>query len=85
MFVIRELWLQIGCFLSTVGAGMQSLTGAPRLLQAIADDDLIPFLSPFRAADSRGEPIRAIFLTLMICEFGILIAVIENITALITQ
>lgn len=64
---------------------MQSLTGAPRLLQAIADDDLIPFLSPFRQTDSRGEPIKAIFLTLLICELGILIAVIENITALITQ
>ncbi|MCP9265516.1 hypothetical protein DINM_020836 [Dirofilaria immitis] len=74
-----------GCFLSTVGAGMQSLTGAPRLLQAIASDDVIPFLSRFQQMDSRGEPIRAILLTLLICECGILIAVIENITALITQ
>uniref|UniRef100_A0A1I8EM17 Amino acid permease n=1 Tax=Wuchereria bancrofti TaxID=6293 RepID=A0A1I8EM17_WUCBA len=75
----------IGCFLSTVGAGMQSLTGAPRLLQAIASDDVIPFLSQFQRMDSRGEPILAILLTLLICECGILIAVIENITALITQ
>ncbi|MFH4981399.1 hypothetical protein AB6A40_008108 [Gnathostoma spinigerum] len=75
----------IGCFLSTVGAGMQSLTGAPRLLQAIASDDIIPFLKRFRQMDSRGEPILAILLTLFICECGILIAVIENITALITQ
>ncbi|VDM49997.1 unnamed protein product [Toxocara canis] len=75
----------IGCFLSTVGAGMQSLTGAPRLLQAIACDDVIPFLSRFRQTDSRGEPILAILFTLFICECGILIAVIENITALITQ
>ncbi|VDN59789.1 unnamed protein product [Dracunculus medinensis] len=75
----------IGCFLSTVGAGMQSLTGAPRLLQAIASDDVIPFLSIFQQMDSRGEPILAILLTLFICECGILIAVIENITALITQ
>ncbi|CAI4225510.1 unnamed protein product [Auanema sp. JU1783] len=74
-----------GSFLATVGAGMQSLTGAPRLLQAIASDDVIPFLKPFRKIDNRGEPIRAIFLTLIICEMGILIAVIENITALITQ
>ncbi|KAK6016359.1 hypothetical protein OSTOST_18159, partial [Ostertagia ostertagi] len=35
--------------------------------------------------DSRGEPIRAIFVTILICWMGILIAVIENITALITQ
>jgi potassium/chloride transporter 4/5/6 len=76
---------QVGCFLSTIGAGMQSLTGAPRLLQAIASDDVIPFLSRFRQTDSRGEPILAILVTILICECGILIAVIENITALITQ
>lgn len=75
----------IGCFLSTVGAGLQSLTGAPRLLQAIAADEVVPFLRVFQKTDGRGEPIRAIFLTLLICECGILIAVIENITALITQ
>uniref|UniRef100_A0A7E4W111 Solute carrier family 12 member 6 n=1 Tax=Panagrellus redivivus TaxID=6233 RepID=A0A7E4W111_PANRE len=89
--VIAELaWpipivILIGCFLSTVGAGLQSLTGAPRLLQAISADDVIPFLRRFQKTDSRGEPIRAILLTLLICEAGILIAVIEHITALITQ
>uniref|UniRef100_A0A673N3I7 Solute carrier family 12 member 4-like n=1 Tax=Sinocyclocheilus rhinocerous TaxID=307959 RepID=A0A673N3I7_9TELE len=34
----------IGSFFSTVGAGLQSLTGAPRLLQAIAKDNIILFL-----------------------------------------
>lgn len=34
----------IGSFFSCCGAGLQSLTGAPRLLQAIARDDIIPFL-----------------------------------------
>lgn len=34
----------IGSFFSTCGAGLQSLTGAPRLLQAIARDGIIPFL-----------------------------------------
>ena len=34
----------IGSFFSTCGAGLQSLTGAPRLLQAISRDGIIPFL-----------------------------------------
>lgn len=34
----------IGSFFSTCGAGLQSLTGAPRLLQAISRDSVIPFL-----------------------------------------
>lgn len=41
----------IGSFFSTCGAGLQSLTGAPRLLQAIAKDNIIPFLR-VRAAHS---------------------------------
>ncbi|KAI6233821.1 hypothetical protein M3Y99_00873500 [Aphelenchoides fujianensis] len=75
----------IGCLMSTIGAGMQSLTGAPRLLQAMASDEIIPFLRRFKHTDRRGEPVVAILVTLMICEIGILIAVIENLTALITQ
>jgi potassium/chloride transporter 4/5/6 len=35
-----------GIMLSTLGAGLQSLAGAPRLLAAIAHDDLIPILRP---------------------------------------
>lgn len=34
----------IGSFFSTCGAGLQSLTGAPRLLQAIAKDNIVPAL-----------------------------------------
>jgi len=33
----------------------------------------------------KGEPLRAILLTLLICELGILIAALESITALISQ
>lgn len=34
----------IGSFFSTCGAGLQSLTGAPRLMQAIAKDSIVPAL-----------------------------------------
>ena len=43
----------VGAFLSTIGAGLQSLTGAPRLLQAIAKDDIIPILK-VTATDTVG-------------------------------
>lgn len=83
--VPAPLLILIGCFLSTIGAGLQSLTGAPRLLQAISADDVIPFLRVFQKTDKRGEPILAILLTCFICWLGIMIAVIESLTALITQ
>lgn len=69
----NEWVILIGSFLSTLGAGLQSLTGAPRLLQAIAKDDVIPFLSPFAVSSKRGEPTRALILTLFICQCGILL------------
>lgn len=42
----------IGSFFSTCGAGLQSLTGAPRLLQAISRDGIVPFL---RVGDPRAR------------------------------
>ncbi|XP_027037646.1 solute carrier family 12 member 7-like [Pocillopora damicornis] len=75
----------IGSFLSTVGAGMQSLTGAPRLLQAIARDNLIPFLNVFAHGSKSGEPTRALALTACISEIGILIANLDSVAPIITM
>ncbi|KAJ8303240.1 hypothetical protein KUTeg_019636 [Tegillarca granosa] len=55
-----EWVILIGSFLSTLGAGLQSLTGAPRLLQAIAMDGVLPFLNVFSVTTKRGEPFRAV-------------------------
>ncbi|CAF3676258.1 unnamed protein product [Adineta steineri] len=76
--------IMVGAFCSTVGAGLQTLTGAPRLLQAVAKDDLIPILRPL-AKSYRGEPVPALFLTLFICECGILIADVDKLTALLSM
>lgn len=75
----------IGSFLSTLGAGLQSLTGAPRLLQAIAKDSIIPFLSPFAVSSSRGEPTRALVLTLCICQLGVLLGNVDILAPLLAM
>ncbi|KAK7863464.1 hypothetical protein R5R35_010501 [Gryllus longicercus] len=75
----------IGSFLSTLGAGLQSLTGAPRLLQAIAKDGIIPFLSPFAVSSSRGEPTRALILTVLICQCGILLGNVDYLAPLLSM
>ncbi|XP_028392858.1 solute carrier family 12 member 6-like [Dendronephthya gigantea] len=75
----------IGALLSTIGAGMQSLTGAPRLLQAISRDNLIPFLNLFSYASKNGEPTRALFLTVAIAEIGILVANLDAVAPIITM
>jgi len=57
--------------------------GAPRLLQAIARDDIIPFLGIFKATNAKNEPIRALILTFFIAEIGIAIANIELVAPVI--
>lgn len=75
----------VGSFLSTLGAGLQSLTGAPRLLQAIAKDNIIPFLAPFAKSSSRGEPTRALILTVLICQCGILLGNVDYLAPLLSM
>ena len=57
--------------------------GAPRLLQAIARDDIIPFLNFFKVTTANGEPLRALAVTALIAEIGIIIAVLEYVTPII--
>ncbi|XP_022668588.1 solute carrier family 12 member 4-like isoform X3 [Varroa destructor] len=75
----------VGSLLSTIGAGLQSLTGAPRLLQAIAKDGVIPVLNPMALSSSRGEPVRALLLTAFISELGILIGNLDHIAPILTM
>uniref|UniRef100_A0A4W3JPK5 Solute carrier family 12 member 4 n=1 Tax=Callorhinchus milii TaxID=7868 RepID=A0A4W3JPK5_CALMI len=75
----------VGSFFSTCGAGLQSLTGAPRLLQAIAKDNIIPFLRVFGHGKANGEPTWALLLTAIIAELGILIASLDMVAPILSM
>ncbi|KFR14732.1 Solute carrier family 12 member 7, partial [Opisthocomus hoazin] len=75
----------IGSFFSTCGAGLQSLTGAPRLLQAIARDGIVPFIQVFGHGKANGEPTWALLLTAGICEIGILIASLDSVAPILSM
>uniref|UniRef100_A0A3Q2CHQ0 Solute carrier family 12 member 7a n=1 Tax=Cyprinodon variegatus TaxID=28743 RepID=A0A3Q2CHQ0_CYPVA len=79
------LVIVIGSFFSCCGAGLQSLTGAPRLLQAIARDGIIPFLQVFGHGKRNGEPTWALLLTVGICEIGILIASLDEVAPILSM
>ncbi|XP_057292168.1 solute carrier family 12 member 4-like [Hydractinia symbiolongicarpus] len=90
MIVSKLAWpnewvILIGSLLSTIGAGLQSLTGAPRLLQAISNDGIIPFLRVFSTVSKDGEPKRALLITLFISEIGVLIANLDSVAPIITM
>lgn len=81
----NEYVILFGSLLSTLGAGLQSLTGAPRLLQAIAKDGIVPFLAPFAVSSDKGEPTRALILTLAICQCGILLGNVDLLAPLLSM
>ncbi|XP_051133565.1 cation-chloride cotransporter 1 isoform X2 [Andrographis paniculata] len=74
----------IGIILSTLGAALQSLTGAPRLLAAIANDDILPVLNYFKVADG-GEPHAATLFTAFLCIACVIIGNLDLITPTITM
>ncbi|KAI5079287.1 hypothetical protein GOP47_0004766 [Adiantum capillus-veneris] len=76
--------VQLGIILSTLGAALQSLTGAPRLLAAIANDDILPVLKYFKAPDS-VEPHAATLFTMLICGGCVCIGNLDLITPVITM
>ncbi|CAJ0584828.1 unnamed protein product, partial [Mesorhabditis spiculigera] len=75
--------LLVGSFLSTFGAALQCLCSAPRILQAIAKDDVIPILAPFKVVTSKNEPFNGLILTTVIAECAILLGGMDNIAAVV--
>lgn len=74
----------VGIILSTLGAALQSLTGAPRLLAAIANDDILPVLKYFRVSEI-VEPHLATLFTAFICIGCVVIGNLDLITPTITM
>jgi len=80
----HEMIVKVGIIMSCVGAGLQSMCGAPRLLAAIAEDDSIPFLRPFAPPTPSSEPSRALWLTWFIASLPVLAGNLDFITPIIT-
>ncbi|KAG5515919.1 hypothetical protein RHGRI_036829 [Rhododendron griersonianum] len=78
------LIVYVGIILSTLGAALQSMTGAPRLLAAIANDDILPVLNYFKVADG-SEPHIATLFTAFICIGCVIIGNLDLITPTVTM
>lgn len=76
--------IYIGIILSTLGAALQSLTGAPRLLAAIANDDILPVLNYFKVSEG-NEPHIATLFTAFLCIGCVIIGNLDLITPTITM
>uniref|UniRef100_A0A0E0M553 Amino acid permease/ SLC12A domain-containing protein n=1 Tax=Oryza punctata TaxID=4537 RepID=A0A0E0M553_ORYPU len=74
----------IGIILSTLGAALQRLTVAPRLLAAIANDDILPVLNYLKVSEG-AEPHSATLFTAFICICCVVIGNLDLITPTITM
>ena len=89
--VVRDTaWLPIvitaGIFAATLSSAISSMMGAPRILQALARDDVFKWLGIFaRGSGRHGEPRRAIILTFLISQACVLLGDLNTIAPLITM
>lgn len=69
-------WLIVaGVCAATLSSAIGSMMGAPRILQALARDQIFPVLSPFAFGTERGdEPRRGLWLTLVMTLIVLLVA-----------
>lgn len=75
--------LLVGSFLSTFGAALQCLCSAPRLLQSIAKDDVIPILRPFAKVTKKNEPFNGLIVTTLIAELAVLMGAMDSIAEVV--
>jgi amino acid transporter len=79
-------FIAAGVFAATISSALGSMMGAPRILQSLARDRLFPRLGPLGVlSGKKGEPRRAILVTFLIAEAGILLANLNTIAPLITM
>jgi len=74
-----------GIYAATFTSALASLVGAPRVLLALAKDNIIKVLDPFALTDSRGNPVRGYFLTYLISCICVGIGSLNFVAPLITM
>jgi potassium/chloride transporter 4/5/6 len=78
-------WLVLlGMCMSTLGAGLQSLAGAPRLLAAIGKEGILPPLKYFSPAPG-AEPRRAVVLCAFLSTCAVMIGELDYVAPFITM
>ncbi|MEO8043913.1 MAG: amino acid permease [Spartobacteria bacterium] len=78
--------INAGIFAATLSSALGSMMGAPRILQALARDEIFPRLRPLaRGSGASNEPRRATVLTLIIAQVAIVFGDLNAIAPIITM
>ena len=84
----KALWqpaVLLGLLAATFSAALSSLVGAPRILVALAQDDVIPQDKWIAKLSANGEPRRAIFLSSLFVVGALMLRDLNAIAPLITM
>ncbi len=80
------LLINAGIFAATLSSALGSMMGAPRILQALARDEIFPRLRPLARGSGPGnEPRRATLLTVIIAQVAIIFGDLNAIAPIITM
>jgi hypothetical protein len=75
-----------GVFSATLSSALGSMMGAPRILQALARDNILPVISSFaKGSGAAGEPRRATVVSFLIAQSGVLLGDLNAIAPVITM
>ncbi len=83
---ISSALIYAGVTAATLSSALGSMMGAPRILQAFARDDIVSHLKGFgKGSGSSDDPRRAIVLTFLISQIGIMAGDLNAIAPIITM
>ena len=81
-----DMLIYAGCFAATLSSAISSLEGAPRVLQALAKDDIFPYLEAFSVGHGKNnDPFRAYIAVFGISLICILIADLDFVSSLLSN
>ena len=84
MMEIVSAWgplMYLGCIVATLSSAFSSFEGAPRVLQALAKDKLLPGLTFFaNGIGPNNDPVRGYFLVVIIAIIGLLVGDLNTVS-----
>ncbi|HUX05970.1 MAG TPA: amino acid permease [Acidobacteriota bacterium] len=75
----------LGILAATFSSALGSMVGGPRVLQALAEQETVPFSPFFATKTKKGEPRNAIFVTGIAVEIAIVFGNLDALATLITM
>lgn len=89
MVIVDNAWwgpaVLMGILAATFSSALGSLLGAPRILQALAENKTVPFYKFYSKKTAKNEPLNAMLFTAVIIEIALVFGNLNDLAALITM